>query len=147
MGKPGAPAREAWLHIVQLFTSEENRRGFHDTAAAVGLTPAGLHALLCLAPDETRPMRALAEEWHCDASNVTAIVDQLEQRDLAERRVLPTDRRVKTVSLTPSGVSARARAMQLLSVPPPGIAALSPTEQRTLRDLLGKVTAHLPPRR
>jgi DNA-binding MarR family transcriptional regulator len=143
MEDAGAAGRQAWLHIVQLFTSDENRRVFVDTAAGLGLTPAGLHALLSLLPDG-RPMRALAEEWHCDPSQVTAIVDQLEQRDLAERRIHPTDRRVRTVKLTAEGEAARARAMERLSVPPPGIDALSAAEQGTLRDLLAKVTAHLP---
>ena len=53
-------------------------------------------------------MRALAEAWHCDASNVTWLVDQLESRHLVERQVSTTDRRVKTVVLTDAGLALRA---------------------------------------
>jgi len=143
----GSAGHEAWQEIVRLFTSKENQRAFVGTAAALGLTPAGLRALLGLAPDETKPMGIIAHEWHCDPSNVTAVIDQLEQRGLAERKVSRSDRRVKTVELTDLGVKARQEAIERLSTPPAGIAALSDPEQRTLRDLLRKATADLEPLR
>ena len=141
----GSAGREAWQEIVRLFTSQENQRLFMQAAGAYALTPGGLRALLGLDPAEAKPMGTLAHEWHCDPSNVTAIVDQLEQRGLAERRVSDADRRVKTVVLTQAGARARQEAIGRLSVPPAGIGALSPAEQHTLRDLLRKVTAHLEP--
>src|SRR5438132_7920848 len=107
------------MHIIRLLTSEETRQGFLRTAAALGLTPAGLHALLTLRPDVERPMRTLAAEWHCDPSQVTAVVDQLEQREFAGRHSHGTDRRMKTVRLTSSGEAARGRALKLPGAPPP----------------------------
>ncbi|MGH9182458.1 MAG: MarR family winged helix-turn-helix transcriptional regulator [Acidimicrobiales bacterium] len=145
MVKDDAAGREAWLRVVQLLRSEENQRRFAGTAEAVGLTRTGLHALMCIHPGEARPMGALAEEWHCDPSNVTSLVDQLEERSLVERRVVAADRRVRTVALTEVGAKTRQRAMDLLSVPPASFATLTAAERRTLRDLLRKVTAHLPP--
>ncbi len=44
--------------------------------------------------------RSLVDEWKCDASNATWIVDRLENFDLAERRNVPRDRRVELVILT-----------------------------------------------
>jgi DNA-binding MarR family transcriptional regulator len=140
----GAAAREAWTHVVRLFTSEENQRAFLQAAGSLELTPAGLRALLGLLPDEMTAMGVLAQQWHCDPSNVTAIVDQLEQRGFVERRVSPTDRRVKTVALTDAGTAARRRAVERLSDPPAGFEALSVDEQQTLCELLRKVTAELP---
>ncbi len=140
-----SPGGEAWQEIVRLFTGKENQRAFLEAAVAVALTPAGLRALLGLAPDEAKPMGLIAQEWHCDPSNVTAIVDQLEQRGLAERKVSSTDRRVKTVELTQLGAKTRQEAIERLSVPPAGIVALTDTEQRALRDLLRKATADLEP--
>lgn len=140
-------AREAWLAVVQLFTSEETTRAFLSTAAELELTPVGLRALFGLIPGEPQTMGTLASHWHCDASNVTGIVTQLEQRGLVERRTDPADRRVRTVSLTEAGVAARSRAHQMMSEPPAAIAALSAEDQRTLRDLLVKATAALPPLR
>jgi DNA-binding MarR family transcriptional regulator len=141
----GSAGREAWQEIVRLFTSQENQRAFMEMAGAFALTPGGLRALLGLDPAESKQMGTLAHEWHCDPSNVTALVDQLEQRGLAERKVSHTDRRVKTVVLTPAGARARQEAISRLSMPPAGIDSLSDAEQRTLRDLLRKVTAHLEP--
>src|SRR3989442_14838086 len=125
---PGTAAREAWGHVVQLFTSEENQRSFLDAAGSLDVTPAGLRALLCVLPDETTPMGVLAQQWHCDPSNVTAIVDQLEERGFVERRVRASDRRVKIVGLTAGGAAARQRAIERLSVPPVAFDALSDSE-------------------
>jgi DNA-binding MarR family transcriptional regulator len=63
-------------------------------------------------------MRALARAWACDASNVTWMVDRLESRGLVERRMLPSDRRVKTVALTPLGASTKAELFTRLNEPP-----------------------------
>src|SRR4029453_18040920 len=48
-----------------------------------------------------------AEEWACDASNATWMVDRLEERGLAERRSSPTDRRGKLVGLLARGPKPR----------------------------------------
>jgi DNA-binding MarR family transcriptional regulator len=138
---------EAWLCIIQLFQGEENRRRFVEAANAIGANPSILRGLLCLTPGEDKPMRALVEEWHCDASWVTSVVDELEARGLARRRADPVDRRAKSIALTALGVRQRQKAFTVLGVPPRGIAALPPAEQRTLRDLLRKATADLPPLR
>ena len=69
-----------------------------------------MNALLFLEPGEPCSMRTLAGAWKCDASNVTWLVDRLEEHGLAERRPHPTDRRVRTVALTPQGrASMRAQ--------------------------------------
>jgi DNA-binding MarR family transcriptional regulator len=133
-----AAAREAWLCIIRLFTSQENTRRFLDVAGELELTPSTLRFLLVLDEGEERPMRALAEDWNCDPSWVTSIVDQLEERGFAERRVDAADRRAKRVGLTTLGSKARDRALDLLAVPPPGVASLASDEQRALRDLLRK---------
>ncbi|MBW3547680.1 MAG: MarR family winged helix-turn-helix transcriptional regulator [Actinobacteria bacterium] len=131
-------AQEAWLCIVRLFTSQDNTRRFLDVATELDLTPSTLRFLLVLSTGEDRPMRALAEDWHCDPSWVTSIVDQLEERGFAERHVDASDRRAKRIGLTSRGEEARDRALILLSEPPPAIASLSPGDQRALRDLLRK---------
>jgi len=56
-------------------------------------------------------MRTLADRWRCDASWVTSLVDSLEERNLVERHVVPTDRRVKTIVLTDAGAKAREAAV------------------------------------
>jgi DNA-binding MarR family transcriptional regulator len=49
------------------------------------------------------PMRRLADQMNCEASNLTGLVDRLESRGLVERQPFPEDRRVKCVALTESG--------------------------------------------
>jgi DNA-binding MarR family transcriptional regulator len=127
--------------IAELWFSDECHDRFHAACGAEGLTPPQLKALLSMRPGEAKPMRALADRWRCDASWVTGIVDGLEEKGLVERRVLPADRRVKTVSITPLGEKAKQRALELLEEPPAAVAALDPADQRSLRDLLRKVVS------
>ena len=48
-------------------------------------------------------MRRLAATMHCEASNLTGLVDKLERRGLVERRTDPADRRVRVLALTEEG--------------------------------------------
>ena len=57
--------------------------------------------------DEPRPMGELAQQMHCDNSNITGIVDRLTERGLVERRAAEGDRRVKLVALTDAGRALR----------------------------------------
>ena len=130
------PAREAWSIIAGLFFGDEVHNRFHDACQAIGISPPGLKALLSMEPHEAQAMRALATEWRCDASWVTSLVDSLEDLGLVERKVLPADRRVKTVVLTAAGVEAKAKALHVLHQPPPLIADLPRKQQLALRDAL-----------
>jgi DNA-binding MarR family transcriptional regulator len=49
------------------------------------------------------PMRRLADQMNCEASNLTGLVDRLESRGLVVRLPFPEDRRVKCVALTDAG--------------------------------------------
>ena len=82
---------------------------------------------------ETLPMGQIAELLFCDASNVTLLVDRLEQRGLIERRPDPADRRVKQIAVTPAGRKLQRKVLERLFVPPAGITALSAADQRALR--------------
>jgi len=68
-----------------------------------GLTGIQAITLLLVNEHEPRPMKSFCQLFHCDASNVTGIVDGLEQKGLVERQSDPRDRRVKTISLLPAG--------------------------------------------
>ncbi len=81
--------------------------------------------------------RMLAERLHCDPSNVTFLVDRLEERGLATRVDNPQDRRVKKVSLTVAGVDTRNRLV-FAAADSPVFAGLSPDERQHLVDLLGR---------
>lgn len=135
-------AREAQRLFFQIGMVQRTRIG--AAFAELGLTFPQAHALRLLDPDKPSPMSSLAELLVCDASNVTGIADRLEARGLVERRSVGADRRVKTLALTQAGVELRARVADLMSEPPPAITALSPEDQRTLRDILQRAVEHLP---
>ncbi len=111
-----------------------------QTVAAVleelNLTEALADALWQLnPPDGPLPRRTLAERLHCDPSNVTFLVDRLEERGLAERVDSPGDRRVKAVALTAAGIAARGRLITA-TADSPTFARLTRNQQRQLADLL-----------
>ena len=137
-------AREAWGSMYALFMEGEAHDRVHRICTELGLSPPLLKAFMHLGTlddDGALRMSELAESWGFDASYVTALADGLQERGLAERRPHPTDRRVKTIVLTPAGRATRERALQLLSEPPSAFASLSAAEQRQLRDLLHKLVA------
>ena len=100
-------ASVAWRLVTELMLARKEE--FPQLAASVGLNPGAMHALLHLDPDEPQSMSTLAGAWKCDASNVTWLVDRLEENGLAERRPHPSDRRVRTVALTRKGAKVRAQ--------------------------------------
>ena len=102
----------------------------------MGVTKAGLRALLTLDPDRPRSMRDLAIVMNCDPSYVTAMVDDLERAGYAARRPAPDVRRVKIITLTPAGLTALRTARDRLFSPPPQLARLPPAQQRQLARLL-----------
>ncbi|MEA2974211.1 MAG: hypothetical protein QOG82_2669 [Actinomycetota bacterium] len=133
-------AHEAWACFFNLMTSEANRRRLAKICDHFGITPGQMRALVTMG-DQPRPMKELAMEWHCDASYVTVLVDDLEERGWVERQAHPGDRRSRVVALTADGRDARHDLLQRLGEPPAFFAALSDDEQRTIRDLLRKLLA------
>jgi DNA-binding MarR family transcriptional regulator len=127
-----------------LFMEGEAHDRVHRVCAELDLSPPLLKAFVHLGDDVDGTgvrMGDLAAHWGCDASWVTNLADGLQERGLAERLPHPTDRRVKTITLTAEGRARRERALELLSEPPSAFAALTAAEQRQLRDLLAKVAA------
>lgn len=76
---------------------------------------------------------------HCDRSNITALVDRLEQAGLVERRVDPADRRLKTLVVTDDGRRVRADVQRALS-DARLFAALDDEQLRTLHDLVWRIS-------
>lgn len=138
-------AGEAWQALYHLVFEREGQQRFHEACDVTGLAPGGLKTLLQLTPGNPVPMRDLAEFFRCDPSYVTSLVDGLEAAGLAERRSHPTDRRVKMVALSHTGVDVLAQVRKILGQPPASFAALSTPELLRLRSLLAKLDAAGPP--
>jgi DNA-binding MarR family transcriptional regulator len=107
----------------------------------LGLTPAESRAISSLDPNAGRSMRSLAEEWRCDPSNATWLVDRLERQGLATRVARDGDRRVKAVVLTPKGKRTRRDLIDSLYRPPPDLVALPQRDLDALRAAAGKLPA------
>lgn len=76
-----------------------------------------------------------------ERSNIVVIIDQLETRDLIERRPSQTDRRRLTLFATIRGRRLRDRAAtDVEAAERTALTALSEDEQRTLMQLLARVT-------
>jgi len=96
-----------------------------------------LEALLHLGP---MSQRDLGTKLLKSSGNITMVVDNLEKRDLVERRREGNDRRVVTVHLTPKGrqliVEVFPRHATLIS---DELEILTPEEQETLGRLCRKL--------
>lgn len=132
-------AREAWRTILAIMWQGEAAGRMRDVCQSIGIAPSMIKSLMHLEEDAPQAMRDLADSWGCDASYVTALIDDLEARGFAERRPHPSDRRVKTVVLTAEGAEVRRRITSRLWEPPAGFSSLSCDEQRQLCELLNKV--------
>jgi DNA-binding MarR family transcriptional regulator len=134
-------AATAWRHIFDYIIATAPERV--AVLERLGLTPAESRALHSLDPKAGRSMRSLADEWRCDPSNATWLVDRLEHQGLARRIAKAGDRRVKAVVLTTRGRRIRRELIASQYTPPGDLLALP------RRDLEALVTAasKLPARR
>ena len=127
-----ALAADAWRSIFDFIVFTAGHR--NSALAGLGLTPNDSRALMSLDAEAGRTMRSLAQEWECDASTATWIVDRLEAKGLVERRSHAPDRRVKLVVLTSAGVETRNEMLAATYAPPPELLELDAAELAALRD-------------
>ena len=123
-------AREAWKLLAALVYPPP----FLDVARRFDLRPAAMGTIRIL--DRPRTMSEIAAVLRCDNSNVTGIVDVLEEKGLAVREPSPDDRRVKLIALSAEGRRLRARLTRAMEKPPAWIEGLPEADRETLRDLL-----------
>jgi DNA-binding MarR family transcriptional regulator len=132
-----ALARRVWRDLFDLLIRSAPRRA--KSLARRRLTPNDSRALFSLDPQAGRSMRSLADEWNCDPSNATWIVDHLEALGLAARETVLHDRRVKLVVLTRKGQKTRTDLLREFHQPPPEFAALERDDLEALERALAKM--------
>lgn len=117
----------------------------HDRKDAVSqaldLSWARIRALQWLAA-QPHTLRELAELLVADPPYVTLIVDDLEERGLAQRIPHPQDRRAKLVQLTAGGRASAARAQAMLDEPPAAVLDLAPGDLVSLVRTLELIRQH-----
>jgi MarR family transcriptional regulator, organic hydroperoxide resistance regulator len=131
------PAHESWRLLFRVV--QALHEFWPSLAAEFDLPLVQMRVLFELGPIAPVPMSRLAEMLACDASNVTGLVDRMEQRGLLERRPDENDRRIKLIDITREGLALRERISERMAVPPPFIEGLPPADQRALAKTLARV--------
>jgi DNA-binding MarR family transcriptional regulator len=112
-----------------------------EALKVVGLSAAKYKVLSQIAKSsEPVPLRLLAEEQQCVASNVTTLVDRLEADGLVRRVDDPADRRSKRAELTDLGQEkAEEGARVVADVERAFAESLGPTERLALAKVLSSL--------
>jgi DNA-binding MarR family transcriptional regulator len=140
--KPSAKenaAAAAWRQIFDYIVATAPERV--AVLDRLGLTPAESRSLTSLDPTAGRSMRSLADEWRCDPSNATWLVDRLEHQGLARRIAKDGDRRVKAVVLTAKGKRIRSELLASQYTPPRDLMALPKRDLEALSAAASKLPA------
>jgi DNA-binding MarR family transcriptional regulator len=119
---------------------EASRRRFHKALEPEGLHPRHFGVMMVLAAHPGITQQQLHEKTAIDPSSMVAVIDELEARGLAERRLHPADRRARQVFLTESGEQTLQRIRTLAGdLQREFFAALTGEERKTLHALLRKL--------
>jgi DNA-binding MarR family transcriptional regulator len=119
-------------------------RRFHEVLEPLELEPGEFALLRAVSVSEGEPQNALAERLHISPSWMVAVVDDLERRELLERRPHARDRRVRNLHLTTAGKKLLKQAERKAQQFDREVTArLTETELRELFELLQRVAAGL----
>ena len=94
---------ETDVRLVELVIALFDEFREHANTCMAGFDLSAAHAAALLRLDTPLSQRELADCLKYDASNITGIVDTLEQRGLVERQVDPADRRIRRLVVTGEG--------------------------------------------
>jgi len=83
--------------------------------AEVGLTSVQAITLMLVDASHPRSMGSFCTVFHCDAGNMTGIIDALEERGLVSRQNDPNDRRIKVIRLEAAGKKLQQQITTRLS--------------------------------
>jgi len=113
---------------------------FAEALKPLGLRPPHFGVLTLIDANPGITQRQLVHRSLIDPSSMVAVIDELEELGLAERRPHPNDRRKHAVHLTDAGEKTLKRARErAMSFAKELFAPLDREEQETLRLLLRKL--------
>jgi len=109
------------------------------------LTSIQAMTLLLLDEAEPRPMKNFCALYHCDASNVTGIVDGLERKGFVSRQSDTHDRRIKVIQLEAAGKKLQQAILDRLQKNSDFLFnPLTKTEIESFIRIVEKLGTHLP---
>lgn len=148
-GSSGAPQRdwrpppEPLASGTGFLLSWNGRRAateFTKALEPLGLRPLQFGLLTLIEVNPGKAQKELVSDSMIDPSSMVAVIDELEELGLAERRRHATDRRKHAVHLTAKGKRTLERARKVASgMTEELLAPLSERERETLRRLLRKL--------
>jgi DNA-binding MarR family transcriptional regulator len=113
---------------------------FAERIATVGLQPPLFRVLNLVDAAEGKSQQAIAAEIEIPPSRMVALVDELEQRGLVERRPDPEDRRVRALFLTAAGRHSLERGRKIAKQHEEELTkGMEPADRKRLVDLLQKI--------
>ena len=118
----------------------ESTRRFRSMLEPLGLEPRQFALLRHVAGAEGQTQQALGDALGIPKSRMVALIDDLEERGLVERRLRPDDRRARALHVTEAGAECLDEAMRVAAEHEAYVQArLSPAEHRQLVALLQRL--------
>ena len=128
---------ESYLALVEFLMLTKQR--LFEIGNDHGLS--GMQSVSLLLLSEPQPMHYFTKFFNCDPSNITGIIDAMEDKGLVERTESPTDRRIKIVKLLPEGVKVRSALLKKLTTNDSYLLSkLNAKEAATFTALVAKIT-------
>jgi DNA-binding MarR family transcriptional regulator len=129
------------ISLLLIRASLKAKHGLIRIAEEYELNPMQALSLCVLEPGKSVPMNSLSYPLSCDPLSVTGIVDRLVAMGYATRTESTEDRRIKTISLTSTGVELREKLLRAnIGIRMPGLEKLSKNEADELVRLIVKTT-------
>jgi DNA-binding MarR family transcriptional regulator len=115
-------------------------RQFSERIAEAGLQPPLFRVLNLVDVAEGRSQQAIAEAAEIPPSRMVALVDELEEQGLVERRPNPADRRVRALYLTAKGRKTLARGREIAKAHEEELTrGMAAADRKRLTQLLQKI--------
>jgi DNA-binding MarR family transcriptional regulator len=119
----------------------ESSQRFRSMLEPLGLEPRQFALLRHVAGSEGQTQQALGDALGIPKSRMVALVDDLEERGLVERRLRPDDRRARALYVTPEGARCLGEAIEIATAHEAFVRErLSQGEHRQLVELLRRLT-------
>lgn len=136
----GPPEGRPALSFLLSQVGFESSRRFQQSLEKLELERPHFALLNYLDDHEGLSQQALGDALHIPPSRMVGLLDELEARKLAERRVSPADRRANAVHLSERGRTLLAEARKIAIAHEQMVSScLTPAERTSLISLLGRV--------
>jgi DNA-binding MarR family transcriptional regulator len=119
------------------------KQGLMNVAKEYDLTPIQATTIVLIDEAHPKPMNAFQKIYSCDASNITGIIDGLEEKELVIRSEDPDDRRVKIILLTQKGKQLQSILVEsFIQIDDAILGNLSEEELSTFRSIMIKLSSN-----